>query len=175
MGAIAEATPACWTEIRARGASAVGDVRALLSSGTAQERGDAIRSVRALAESAGRELLESGGGAQQQQAYDEIIELIESGENNDDVYFDFGGGTGKPPVLDYQFNMINPGQPRKRKALKTMHFAWERHAVACRPSVGPGGGLDSLEGQRSGWIVCRRSHYHAGLWFTPSNEYLLES
>ena len=48
------------------------------------------------------------------------------------------------------------------------------YANARRPSVGPGGGLDPLEGQRSGWIVCRRSHYHAGLWPTPSNEYRLK-
>ena len=48
-----------------------------------------------------------------------------------------------------------------------------RPRVACRVSVGPGG-LDPLEGQRSGWIVCRRSHYHAGLWPTPSNEYLVK-
>ena len=70
-----------------------------------------------------------------------------------------------------------PNVPKpKREAQGSENHAFRLGgARSCVPGLGgTRGGSDPPEGQRSGWIVCRRSHYHAGLWLTPSNEYLLK-
>ena len=48
--------------------------------------------------------------------------FMSGAEEGGDIFagFNFSGGTGKVPTLDYHFNMAQPGQPNKRKALKTV-------------------------------------------------------
>jgi hypothetical protein len=107
LAGIAQTTSICWATIKEL--DAISCVRELLQAGTMAEQEEAVRCVKQIADS-------TAADPKLCVHTEELLALIESGENNDDIFF--GDGIERPALeLDAAFNMIVPGQSRKRKAL----------------------------------------------------------
>lgn len=107
LAGIANATTVCWAIIKEEGA--VSCIRELLQTGTLAEIEEAVRCVRQIADSTATDPKLS-------EHCEELLELLESGENNDDIFF--GDGVKRPAYeLNAAFNMVVPGQSRARKEL----------------------------------------------------------
>ena len=84
-------------------------VRELLQTGTLAEIEEAVRCVKEIADS-------TVADPKLSEHTEELLGLIESGENNDDIFF--GDGETRPMFeLNAAFNMLVPGQSRVRKAV----------------------------------------------------------
>merc|ERR1712046_265990 len=107
LSGIAQVTSLCWTAVKQQ--NAVGVVRDVLTSGRLPEQEEAIKAVKSLADS-------TAGDPKLCEQTEELLDLIQSGSNNDDIFF--GSGVERPHLeLDAAFNMLVPGQSRKRKSI----------------------------------------------------------